>query len=291
MAGSRIDVTPPEGEGGQEHERERDEGYAAKVRPVDTVLDGGAIVVEGGGGAPVFEVFGGAAYGVDEVHAEEQEGRDGDGEGPAVEQRRAQECQRTERHGYRPQVEHAVRDLPQREVNVHERGRAPGDEADDGTDPEQREDGGEKAARDQLPARQGVAEQDVYGAALFGTGYGVGEREYGEERQGQWREAEELRVQIVGGISEVRDAERLEHTLGIGFHELVELLGTTLDGRERGDHGRAIEPERSPPDDHAPELHPGRVRDEREERPPRRRTLSLSLLHSRAHRASPFSRS
>src|SRR5918993_2388025 len=100
MAGSRIDVTPPEGEGGQEHERERDEGYAAKVRPVDTVLDGGAIVVEGGGGAPVFEVLGGASYGVDEVHAEEQKGGDGDGQGPAVEERGAQKGQGAERQGY-----------------------------------------------------------------------------------------------------------------------------------------------------------------------------------------------
>src|SRR5215213_6305388 len=115
MAGSRIDVTPPEGEGGQEHERERDEGYAAKVRPVYAVLDGRAVVVEGGGWAPVFEVFGGAAYGVDEVHAEEEEGRDGDGEGPAVEERRAKQRQGAEHDGYRPQVEHAGRNLPQRE--------------------------------------------------------------------------------------------------------------------------------------------------------------------------------
>ena len=47
-------------------------------------------------------------------------------------------------------------------------------------------------------------------ARAFGAGYGVGEREYGE-RQGQRREAEELRVQVVGGISEIRDAERLQH--------------------------------------------------------------------------------
>src|SRR5215212_9590366 len=192
MAGSRIDVTPPEGEGGQEHERERDQGYAAEVRPVYAVLYGGAVVVEGGDGAPVFEVFGGAAYGVDEVHAEEQEGRDGDGEGPPVEERRAKESKRAKRHGYGPQVEHAVRDLPPRQVNVHERGRAPGEEADDGADPEQREGGGEEAADDQLPARQGVAEQYVYGAALFGAGYSIGQREYGKERQGQRREAQEL---------------------------------------------------------------------------------------------------
>src|SRR5215217_2199186 len=136
MAGSRIDVTPPEGEGGQEHERERDEGHAAKVRPVDAVLYGGAVVVEGGGGAPVFEIFGGSAYGVDEVHAEEQEGRDGDGEGPAMEQSRAQQRQGAEHDAYRPQVEYPARNLPQGEFHVHEHRRTPDEQADDGADPE-----------------------------------------------------------------------------------------------------------------------------------------------------------
>src|SRR5215208_6411398 len=97
-----VYISASEGEGGEEREGERDEGHADEVGPVDAVFDGRAIVVEGGGGSPVFEVFGGAAYGVDEVHAEEEEGRDGDGEGPAVEKRRAQQRQGAEYDGYRP---------------------------------------------------------------------------------------------------------------------------------------------------------------------------------------------
>ena len=101
---------------------------------------------------------------------------------------------------------------------------------------------------------------------------GVREREDREEGEGKGREAEELGVQVVGEISEVCDAERLEHTLRVGLHEPVELLGAPLDGRERGYHRGAVEPERSPPDEHAPQLHPDGVRDEREEDSPQRRS-------------------
>jgi len=73
---SRIYVSASEGERGQKHEHERDEGYAAESDPVDAVLDGRAVVVEDRGVPPVFEVFGGAPYGVDQVHAEEEKGRD-----------------------------------------------------------------------------------------------------------------------------------------------------------------------------------------------------------------------
>ena len=152
---------------------------------------------------------------------------------------------------------------------------------------------GEEVADDELPARQGVAEEDVYGAALFGPCQGVGEREYREERQRQRREPEELRMEVVGRVAQVGYAESLEHTLRVGLHQLVQLIRAPLDGRERGDHRGAVEPEGDAPDDHTPQLHPDRVRDEREERPP---GLAVRLRFSPRSRTtliapSPFSRS
>src|ERR687889_836273 len=85
----RIYISSPEDERGQEQEYECDEGYAAKVCPVYAVLDGRTVVVEDGERPPVFEVFRSPAYGVYQVHAEEQEGGDGYGETPAVEGCRA----------------------------------------------------------------------------------------------------------------------------------------------------------------------------------------------------------
>ena len=54
-------VPAAEGEDGQHYQREGDEREAGEVRPVDAIFYGGAVVVEGGGGLEVFEVFRDAA--------------------------------------------------------------------------------------------------------------------------------------------------------------------------------------------------------------------------------------
>ena len=57
----RVYVPATEGEDREEHEDEGGEREAREVRLVDAVFYGGAVVVEGGGGLEVFEVFGDAA--------------------------------------------------------------------------------------------------------------------------------------------------------------------------------------------------------------------------------------
>ena len=53
----RVYVPAAEGEGRQQDQREGDEREAPEIPPVDAVFYGGAVVVEGGGGLEVFEVF------------------------------------------------------------------------------------------------------------------------------------------------------------------------------------------------------------------------------------------
>jgi hypothetical protein len=103
------------------------------------------------------------------------------------------------------------------EVHVHEGGGDLGKGAHDGQYRQQREGYGGEAADHELPARDRVPEQDVYGAALLRAGYGAGRRQDREESERQRGQQKDLGVHVVLDVGEVRDPERLEHPLRVRF--------------------------------------------------------------------------